>query len=498
MPVARVTPRALAKKHLDLIDADAERLGKVDDYIKGDHDLPYMPETADNEYRLLANRAISNWSPLLVGTIAQALYVDGYRPGAVDGKKKDARGGVTTRSEQWTFWQRNRMDGRQSALYRSSCGFGQAFLAVTRDAKGKAKAKMYSALHSSALWEDPANDEFPYSFLTIESYPEPGEKAKGIAHMWVGPLQYKVRFESSENLTVGKGFEHGTADTPVVRFAPYVGLEGEVLGLVEPLIPLQDRLNQTVFDLLVAQTYSSFKVRWASGMAPPVQMESVEVDDGEGGTKTIWKPKIDPATGKPMPKPININSKRMLIAEKPDAKFGTLDETPLGGFIESIDMSIRHLSAIAQIPPHHLLGQIANLSAEALQAAETSLSRKIEEFRKTFGESWERVFRLASEVEGVEGADDYHGEVVWRDVEVRSLSQTADGLGKFAEALEIPKRGLWPRVPGVSQDELDLWGDLYEQDTAIDRAAERLANTTSRRRSAASTEPVDGSSESAA
>ncbi|MFE9868915.1 hypothetical protein ACFYPZ_40935 [Streptomyces sp. NPDC005506] len=55
---------------------------------------------------------------------------------------------------------------------------------------------------------------------------------------------------------------------------------------------------------------------------------------------------------------------------------------------------------------------MANLSAEALLAAETALSRKITEFQSIFGEAWERVFRLAAEMEGDTAAqDDFAGEV---------------------------------------------------------------------------------------
>lgn len=475
--MATATPKALAKKHLELMAEDEDRLCRIERYIRGEHDLPYMPKTADAEYRLLASEAVSNWSPLLIGTIAQALYVDGYRPGIKSRKKGNlSSGGASTASDQWAFWQRSRLDGRQSPLYRAACGFGQAFLVVEKDGRGKAKASLFSPMHSSALWRDPANDEYPYSFFTVVDYPD--GKNRGVARMWDETFEYEVRFNDGENLTVRKVGEHGASTTPAVRFSPYVDLEGEVMGLVEPMIPLQDRINQTVFDLLVAQTYSSFKVRWVTGMAPPLEMETVE-EDTPAGPQLVRRPKLD-QNGDPIPKAMDHNAKRFLFAEDKDVSFGTLDETPLGGFIESIDMSIRHLSAIAQIPPHHLLGQIANLSAEALAAAETSLSRKIEEFRKSFGESWERVFRLQSEIEGVEGGDDYHGEVVWRDVEVHSLAQTADGLGKFAESLDIPKRGLWNRVPGVSQDELDKWEDMYEDEQSMRRAAERLVSASGR------------------
>src|SRR5690606_26883580 len=156
---------------------------------------------------------------------------------------------------------------------------------------------------------------------------------------------------------------------------------------------------------------------------------------------------------------------RFMMAESPDTKFGELNETSLSGYIEAIDMGIRHLAAIEQIPPHHLLGQIANLSAEALNAAETALMRKIEEFQHSFGESWERTFRLIGELEGNQAqASDYHAEVVWRDMGAQSLAQTSDALGKLSEMLGVPKRGLWRRVPGVTQRELEEWTDLLEEE----------------------------------
>lgn len=189
--------------------------------------------------------------------------------------------------------------------------------------------------------------------------------------------------------------------------------------------------------------------------------------------------------GNPTPVPINYNARRFLFAEDPETKFGSLEGGPLSGFIESLDMQIRHPAAISQIPPFHLLGQVANLSAEALQAAETSLTRKVQEFRTSFGESWERVFRIAGELEGVSSAaDDFAGEVLWRDMESKSLAQSADALGKMAQQLAIPVKGLWSRVPGVTQTELEDWNNLYDEGDAqamlastLNRATNPAANT---------------------
>lgn len=453
-------PRELAVDLLRILDGDLPRLERIDKYDKGEHDDPYMPSNADAEYRMLAKRAVSNWMPLLVSTPAQAMYVDDFRRGNSEEKSltDDIVSGIleaaaAKRGVEMEHWHRSRMDARQAAIHRGALKFGHSFV-LTEKVKGKAVSKGLSALATSAVFEDAANDDVPYAVLTVTQWPKEG-KREGIARMWDRTNEYEVRFKSmtdEKSIRVRNGKRHGYFECPVTRFAAAVDLEGRTVGVIEPMIPLQNRINQTVFDLLVTQTYASFKVRYATGMAPPIER------DAEGD------PVLD-AHGNPKPLPINHNAKRFLFAEDHEAKFGTLDETPLNGFIDSIEASIRHLAAISQTPPHHLLGQIANLSAEALLAAETALARKVEEFRKAFGESWERVFRVAAYLDGhpVE-ADDFTGEVLWRDMEQRSLAQSADALGKLAEALGIPKEGLWPRVPGTTSTEIRHWQTLKEQE----------------------------------
>jgi hypothetical protein len=433
-----------------------------------------MPQQADDEYRLLAKRSVSNWMPLLVGTPAQALYVDSFRRGSTI-----TDGPADTVSPEWKHWQNSRLDARQTSVHRGALAFGHSFTLTEKTSRG-IRTKGLSAMRTAALYEDPANDDTPYIALTVTR--KPVDDLPGTARMWDASTEYAVRFSSysdADKVSVTVVGRHGATECPVTRFAAAVDLEGRTTGVVEPMIPLQNRINQSVFDLLVAQTYGSFKVRTATGMAPPLQMEPVHADENDPSSEVVdWRPKLGP-DGRPIPAAINLNAKRFLFAEDPEVRFSTLDETPLGGFIDSIDMSIRHLSAIAQVPPHHLLGQIANLSAEALQAAETSLLRKIEEYRRMFGESWERVFRLAAELDGnAASAQDQAGEVIWRDMELKSLAQSADGLGKLAESLDIPKRGLWTRVPGVTRNELDEWERLREEDDAELQLAQSIRRAT--------------------
>lgn len=449
---------------LRILHGDMGRLTLIDDYERGVHAKPYIPSNADDEYKALIKRATTNWMPLLVSTPAQALYVDLFRPGRVLADGEDP-----TQTVEMKHWQRSRLDARQIAVHRGALKFGHSFVLTERTNKG-VLSKGLSAKKTAALFADPANDIDPLAALTILSFPpRDSTDGRGTARMWdedqVHDITWKAWGDAPE-VTITASGKHGNSSCPVTRFAALVDLEGRTVGVVEPWITIQDRINQTVFDLLLAQTYAAVKVRYVSGMAPPIQRNP----DGT--------PRLDD-DGNPMPVAMNHNAKRFLFAEDADTKFGSLDETPLGGFIEAIDLAIRQLSALTQTPPHYLLGQIANLSAEALAAAELALSRKVQEFAQAFGESWERVFNLAAELEGVaSAAQNFQGEVIWRDVEQKSLAQSADALGKLREQLAIPARGLWERVPGVTSGELAEWERLHAEEHPDETLAEVLLRST--------------------
>lgn len=480
------TPTKVAEKALGILSRDRhDYLDRVDDYVQGRHDSPYMPDMADEEYKLLAERAITNWMPLITGTVAQACYVDGYRSGQVEGA--DGLKVNSTKTPQWDFWQRSRFDARQATVYRGALNYGHYFVAVQPDPRnpGKAIGKVLSALNTVALFEDPQNDEDPTVVVTIDKRPVAGdESSRGKGRMWDDEFEYAISWSRGhEGMRVRRIGRHGFNECPVTRFAPWVDGEGRTVGAVWPLIPVQNRINQTIFDLLVAQTYGSFQVRTVTGMVPDIKTRPVYEKDEQGnyvldehGNRIIedYEPVIDPHTGKPVPERIHYNARRFLFAEDHQAKFDSLPPTPLDGYIESADKAVRDMAAIAQVPPHHLLGQVANLSADALAAAESSLMRKADEIKSSFGESWERVFRLAMAYENAEGADDYHGEVIWRDVGAHSLSQTADALGKIREQLEVPPEGLWPLIPGISQGMIDRWSAAREEAMADRQMVENL------------------------
>ena len=462
------SPTALARRALQTLTHDLDtHLRRIDDYYRGIHDSAYMPEMADDEYKLLDERSKTNYIPLLVKAPVQKCYVDGFRSGRAEVRNpKHGQAVELVQSAAWDFWQRSRLDARQTPVYMAAATYGHSFVLVEKDAGGRPLAKGLSPLRTAALYDDPANDEDAVAVVYVKRWPT--KDRPGQLRLWHENYEYSGTFKAERDYESISLTEIGPTDTeacPVTRFAPEVDLDGRTTGVVEPIIPLQNRLNQTVFDLLVAQTGCSFETRTVTGMAPPLVQDPVrdELDNIIG-----FQPRLND-DGQPIPLRVQVNGKQMLYAEDKDVQFGSLPASPLDGYIAALKDISERLSAVTQTPPTYLMGQIANLSAEALVAAEKTLTTKAEGYRHAFGEAWERVFRLAAQIEGDRAnAEDYHGEVIWQDMESGSLSETADGLGKAASMLGIPARGLWSRFPGATQGDLARWEEMREEDMEND------------------------------
>jgi hypothetical protein len=247
---------------------------------------------------------------------------------------------------------------------------------------------------------------------------------------------------------------HGLGICPVVRFLYEADLDGETdcSGEVEPIMPIQDQINFDTFNLMMAEQYSAFRQRWVTGMAP---------SDEQGREAAPFRPGVD----------------RMLAAEDPGTKFGDFAETQLNPYIEVRESGIRHMATITQVPPYHLLGQVANMSAEALAAARDGLDRKVEELQAILTDPWRNYFRLSSLAAGDKaGWTDIRGEVVWRDTSARAFSATIDGLGKAAQMLGIPAEELWHRIPGVTADDVNSWMQARQDYEAKDVVKHAVAS----------------------
>ena len=429
--------------------SELSRLNRLDRWWRWDHDRPHTPRHSTDEYQELSARAQTPWLGLVVTSVAQALYVEGYR-----------RAEDPDNATGWDWWQANRLDSRQIPVHRSALAYGQAYLSVlpgTDPLTGDDLPVMrgISPRRMVTFHEDEATDDWPVYAMhaqpaTINGAPGWDVKVYDDARLWT--LHADQSFDQVDYVTFE---EHGAQVCPVVRFTNQLDLEGRTDGEVEPFIPIAGRIDQTVFDRLVVQRFSSWVVRTIAGMAPPEMLASETEEEYRERTK------------------LRLRAEDILIADDPDTRFGSLPASPIAPFVDAHDADVRVLAAVSQTPPHHLLGQMANLSAEALAAAESSLMRKVDERQHTFGESWEQAFRLADVIMGE--TPDTSAQVQWADPESRSLAQAVDALAKLA-GIGVPVELLLEKVPGWTQQDVERATALIEQGGSLDQLLADLAS----------------------
>lgn len=398
--------------------------GKVKRYLRGEHDLPYMPRGAKAEYVSIARKSITNWLPLVADTFSKGLWVDGYR-----GAKE------TDNARPWAFWQANGLDARQSIPMRGALEYGASYMLVLPGQPAPLMRPL-SPTRSLAFYED-VDDEWPVHALYRRGATASGDR---LWQLFDRTAVYDIvqPKESTDPIRLVGMSEHGLGVTPWVRFRDR--LDGEARGIIAPLFTLQDRINEAVFSLMIALQYASFRQRWATGLAIPV-------DDDENS----------PTYGQAI-EPFEAAVDRLWVSDSSDAKFGDFAQTDVSGHLTNYESAVKTLAAIAQTPPTVLLGDIVNIGTEALAAVHDSTQRKINEYETIFGESWEQGFRLAALAAGDrEAATDTGAQVRWRDTEARSLAATVDALGKMTQMLMVPPEVLWARIPGVTDQDVRAW-----------------------------------------
>lgn len=437
------------KTLLPAYEQERERLDRIDRWYRWAHDDIPVPKKATAELRKLVELSKTPWLHLVVTSAAQCLYVDSYRS-PLDPPSIDPLDNLKP-SGPWRTWQANDMSGRQIAIHRAALAYGYCYVTVlpgvdagnepTAVMRGVSPRKMY------ALYADPAEDDWPVFAMQVG-----GSKNNRTIRLYDDTCVYNLTVDSTgSNVQFIDQKEHNAGVCPVVRYCNMLDLDGRTPGEVEPFIPAAQRINKSAFDRLLTQHFASWKVRYVTGMAEP--------DDDE--TKQRAK--------------LNLRQDDLLVAEDPDTKFGTLDATPLDGFISAWRADIEALAAASQTPTHELTGQLVNLSAEALAAARAALTQRVYERQQSFGRSHAQALKLGAYLEGqYDYASDVNGRVTWQDMEVRSMSQAVDALGKAAQMLSVPPAALWGRIPGVEKSDVDEWRQLAEEMDPVSRMRTEL------------------------
>lgn len=351
------------------------------DYYDGTHSLSFATEKWRSTFARLFRNLADNLCQIVVDSPAERLQINGF----------SVEEGASTQTPQDAarLWQENRMDVRAGFVHREALRAGDAYLLVWPDETG-----------SPVFWPQYA------SLCTVFYDQEYQSRLVWAAKAWIDSttrrarlnMYYADRIEKYQSTSAypysdelpekATAFEPYISDepwpvpnpwltVPLFHFTNNAWISHFGRSELRSVIPLQDALNKTLCDQLVAQEFQAFPQRWAVGL-------DVETD---------------PITGKAIP-PFDPGADRLWVAANEKIKFGQFDPANLKQYLEIEEALRLEITRIAALPPHFMQQWSGTApSGEALRAAESRFVKKVQDRQAEYGNIWEDAMELALRME---------------------------------------------------------------------------------------------------
>jgi Phage portal protein, SPP1 Gp6-like len=423
-----------------VLDRRAPRTALLDSYFEGRHPTPEAVKKAraTKAFEILMRLSISNWPRLIVSSSNALLELQGVDFGDPEANKR-----------VWDAAMLCGLDTEAPLANESALTVGRAFAIVW----AVDSAPSITIEHAST---------------TVVEY-EPGSRLNRRAALrrwcddgrWYATLYMRdalYKFEAkarSDNPPDADGWvrrevrgedwplKNPLGVVPVVELAinrtlrpsPY----GRAWGEFEDSLGHIDRINYVTFAGLVAATWSGFPMR-----------------------ALIGDPILRDDEGNELP-PFEVVNDRIVQIENPDGKLVQLPESTLMNYVNFGDARIRHLAAITRTPPNHLLGEMANLAADAIRAARSGQIAKIRGHHRSLGQGYSEVHRLVFRILNPRVKVVPSARMDWRDPEDRSLAERADAAVKLGTV--IPWQALVQYTLDATPDQIQAWTAMRAAET---------------------------------
>lgn len=415
---------------LQRLNEPVARYADLDRYYQGKQPLAFLSPEAKvalgNRFGIMS----SNIPRLAVTALAERLRLTGF---AGD-------------SGLWADWVRNDLDQTSGVAHREALLLGDSYVIVWADQTGRPQVTVESAKQVAVL-TDPGSRQ---TYAAIKRWEDTNLKTTE-AVMYL--RDRIVRLRADQQGAVANGFKQVDEIPNPLGVVPVVNLRNtdRIVGdwggsEIDDLKPLVDALNKSLADMMVTSEYVGRPRRWATG----IELAEEPVLDGNGD------PVID-GDGQPVMTEANPipEGHRAMISENDSAKFGQLQSADLAGYEASVWVLLGQIMAVSTLPAHYVGVFTDNpASADALRAAEASLTARAEARQATFGRAWEQVARLMIAVrDGTDPNQIDDIRVQWADAATRSVAQEADAVVKLFQAGLLPQAYALGKL-GYSDDEI--------------------------------------------
>lgn len=445
--------KALLKTLGAELDKRAKQAELLDCYYDGDHPYPDPVKTlkVTRAYRRLMEMSKANWPRLIVDSCGERLSVNGIKMGG---------GGKLLDVEAWGAWQHSSLDLGADLVHTQALCNKSSYVIVWPDDDGKVEIVPEHA--STTIVQYAAGSLFRRSAAMRRWRDDDG---RWRANLFLPDAIWKFRSKIEGSYSPAPSsvddwelledgyIENPWGKVPVVEFIANPRLRPKAFGMLQGLGEFEDqtghidRLNFTTFSWLVSMVSMGFDLHVVIG-------DEIAYDD-EGNALPAFERTAD----------------RVVQFEDPNTKVINVPGTDLKNYELTTEAFVRQLAAITKTPAHYLTGDMVNLSADAIRAAEAGLISKVYDHQRSFGESWEEVMRLATMMDDGASdelraaAEDPSTEIEWVNPESRSLAEQADAASKLAAIL--PWRGIMETVFDFTPQQINAYESLRDAD-AID------------------------------
>lgn len=428
------------------------RIGKMQErnllyrsMIDGTFALPFAnrDDARYTEFKRLLEWARIDIAGVIVDTTAERLTVEGFRTDPKSLEGDDAA---------WEVWDRVGGPLTSQLAIIDALSVGDSYLLIERDEDGMATMCGETSDSMIVVYKPGSRTVIDYAAKT---WREVDAKGDPVTYCTMFDKDRVQRFMCRGELTENAKWEASPAEPNPLGFVPVAHIRNrptlsktygrsELWGLTNDI----GRVNKLSADLMLISEFSAFKVRYGTG---------IETD-------------TDPITGKEIA-PFNIGPDRLLTSENDLAKFGSLEETPLSGHLETVKALLTQVAALSRTPLFYLTGDIVNVGEGGLRAMDMQAVAKAEQRQLELDAAFANAMRMLLKAEGSPLAEGTV-QTMWRDPEKRSYAELADSVTKLTSGDDpvLPKEQAWIEL-GYSPTERERMKAYATQDAARRRAA---------------------------
>ncbi|MGD9590585.1 MAG: phage portal protein [Pyrinomonadaceae bacterium] len=367
---------------IERLRSNAGRYGRYEQYYRGAHRLSFATEKFENVFGAQFRAFAMNLCPAVCDAVKDKLTITGFVP--ADGRPDPER--LTEK-----IWDRNLMCLRSGEVHKEVLKNGDAYVIAWADAEGRALLHPNRAADVAVFYDEERPGRVIKAAKSWRSadghtrlnlyFPDRIEKyvtAKANGSWLPDPAD----FVPDTSARTPRGGRSNTVPNPygivpVFHFSNNADIGQSGRSELEDAIPIQDGLNKSVLDMLVAMEFSAYRQRWAAGIELEYDLEGKPVAPFRSGVEHLW------------------------IAQDPNSKFGDFEAAQLDQFLKVKDSFRIDIASVTGTPLHYLMPHMRGQpSGETLRRSETRFLAKVRDRQNAFGQVWARVMEFALAIEG--------------------------------------------------------------------------------------------------